>query len=221
MAQKTVDMSPDRTRERILDAALDLFGERGLTGTTVRDIAGAAKVNVAAISYHFGGKDELYRAVAQTVIGGVEARVRGRAAALLDTPPTSPADALEALQTLFETVIDVIVGPAEMRRVARFIIREQMQPTAAFEVLFGTMSRIHGAASGLLGMATAREPDAPETRLRVFTLLGQVLVFRVAEAVVLRRMGLDSYDEAFLAEVKALVRRNVGAVVAAARQDAP
>ena len=67
--RKQSERSPDATRERILEAALDLFGERGLTGTTVRDIAQRAKVNVAAISYHFGGKDELYRAVATTVIG--------------------------------------------------------------------------------------------------------------------------------------------------------
>ena len=62
--RKIADRSAEGTRARILDAALDLFGERGLTGTTVRDIAARAKVNVAAISYHFGGKDELYRAVA-------------------------------------------------------------------------------------------------------------------------------------------------------------
>ena len=68
MLEKT-EKPGDPTRARILDAALDLFGERGLTGTTVRDIAARAKVNVAAISYHFGGKDELYRAVAEMVIG--------------------------------------------------------------------------------------------------------------------------------------------------------
>jgi AcrR family transcriptional regulator len=221
MAETSIDVSPERTRARILDAGLDLFGERGLTGTTVRDIAGRANVNVAAISYYFGGKDELYKAVAQMVIGGIEERVRRRAAAFLDQPPTEPAAALEALQRLFEAVIDAIVGPPEMRRVARFVIREQMQPTAAFDILFGTMSRIHGGACRLMGMATGREPEAAETRLRVFSLLGQVLVFRVAEAVVLRRMGVESYDDRFLSEVKALIRANVRAVVTAAREDAP
>jgi AcrR family transcriptional regulator len=218
MAEANIDTSPERTRARILDAALDLFGERGLTGTTVRDIAGRANVNVAAISYYFGGKDELYKAVAQMVIDGIEARLHRRAAPLLDQPPTDAARALEALQNLFEAVVDAIVGPAEMRRVARFVIREQMQPTAAFDILFGTMSRIHGGACRLLGMATGREPETAETRLRVFTLLGQVLVFRVAEGVVLRRMGVDSYDDSFLTEVKALIRANVRAVVTAARE---
>src|SRR5688572_12374699 len=109
MAQDVVDKSPEGTRARILDAALDLFGERGLTGTTVRDIAARAKVNVAAISYYFGGKDELYHAVARMVTATIEGRVRQRAAAFLDNPPADAASAQAALERLAETVVDVIV----------------------------------------------------------------------------------------------------------------
>jgi AcrR family transcriptional regulator len=206
------------TRERILDAALDLFGERGLTGTTVRDIAGRAKVNVAAISYHFGGKEELYRAVAETTAGAIEERVRSRAAASIDRPPENAEAALAALEHLVEAIVDVIVGPEEMRRVARFIIREQMQPTPAFEVLFGTLARLHVVACRLFGLAAGLDPEAPETRLRVFLVVGQAVFLRIAEAAVLRRMGLERYDEAFLAEVKATLKQHVRAVVAAARE---
>ena len=212
------ERSSDAARNRVLDAALDLFGERGLTGTTVRDIAARAKVNVAAISYYFGGKDELYRAVAGTVIGSVEARVRHRVAHLPDTPPTGPAEALAALEMLVETMVDVIVGPEEMRRVARFIIREQMQPTAAFEILYGVLTRLHAAGTALFGAAAGLDPEAAETKLRVFLMIGQVLFFRIGEAAVLRRLGRDRYDEAFLSEVKALARQNVRAMVEAARE---
>src|SRR6185503_18309631 len=89
-----VEAAAEGPRERILDAALDLFGERGLNGTTVRDIAARAKVNVAAISYHFGGKDELYREVAGMVIGSIESRVRVRLGHLLAKPPADAANAL-------------------------------------------------------------------------------------------------------------------------------
>ena len=215
---KKADRSPDATRERIVEAALDLFGERGLTGTTVRDIAQRAKVNVAAISYHFGGKDELYRAVATSVIGSIEMRVRDRVAPLLDNPPRNAAAALKALQDLAETMVDVIVGPPEMRRVARFIIREQMQPTFAFEILFGVMSRLHTAATQLLALAAGLDPEAKETMLRVFLILGQVVFLRIAEAAVTRRLKLKAYDDALLGDVKALVRQNVRAMVLAARE---
>jgi hypothetical protein len=124
-----------------------------------------------------------------------------------------------ALETLVETVVDVIVGPPEMRRVARFVIREQMQPTAAFEILFGTMSRLHRVACRLFGAAAGLEPEAAETRLRVFLVLGQVIFLRIAEAAVLRRMAIEHYDERFLAEVKRLLRHNLRAIVAAVREE--
>lgn len=51
------------TRERILKAAQRLFAERGYQDTTVRAVVVRARVNQAAINYHFGGKDGLYREV--------------------------------------------------------------------------------------------------------------------------------------------------------------
>ena len=47
------------TKEKILSAAQELFEERGFNGTSVRDIATKADVNVALINYHFGSKDSL------------------------------------------------------------------------------------------------------------------------------------------------------------------
>jgi len=47
------------TREQILDAAWTLFGERGFEDVSVRDVTNAAGVNLASISYHFGGKEGL------------------------------------------------------------------------------------------------------------------------------------------------------------------
>src|ERR1700760_4279929 len=51
------------TRERILKAAERLFAERGYDGTSIRAIVAKARVNQAAINYHFDGKDGLYREV--------------------------------------------------------------------------------------------------------------------------------------------------------------
>lgn len=56
----------DITRERILKAAERLFADRGYEETSVRAIVAKARVNQAAINYHFGGKDGLYREVLRT-----------------------------------------------------------------------------------------------------------------------------------------------------------
>ena len=52
-------MPSDRTRALILDAAERLYAERGFGDVTLRDIVAAAGVNLAAVNYHFGSKDEM------------------------------------------------------------------------------------------------------------------------------------------------------------------
>jgi AcrR family transcriptional regulator len=54
---------PAGTRSRILDVAEALFADRGLDRVSIRDITRKAKVNLAAINYHFGTRDDLIVAV--------------------------------------------------------------------------------------------------------------------------------------------------------------
>jgi AcrR family transcriptional regulator len=56
------------TRDRLLHASEQLFATRGFKDVTVRDIARAARANVAAVNYHFGDKQGLYREVLQVAI---------------------------------------------------------------------------------------------------------------------------------------------------------
>lgn len=51
------------TRDRLLEAATQLFSEHGYRGASVRDICDLARANPGAVSYHFGGKRPLYRTV--------------------------------------------------------------------------------------------------------------------------------------------------------------
>src|SRR5438045_9789685 len=52
-------MASDQTRNAILSSAERLYAERGFDDFTLRDIVAAANVNLAAVNYHFGSKDEL------------------------------------------------------------------------------------------------------------------------------------------------------------------
>ena len=65
-ALQTVELPS--TKEQILRAATTLFAQKGMNGTTTRDIAGLAGVNIAALHYHWGDKEELLQAVYQNVI---------------------------------------------------------------------------------------------------------------------------------------------------------
>ncbi len=62
-----------RPHARLLRAAAELFARDGYAGTSVRDIALRAGANVAAVSYHFGGKDQLYAAAVALACEELEA----------------------------------------------------------------------------------------------------------------------------------------------------
>src|SRR6058998_1049074 len=55
--------APAATKQRILDTAESLFMEHGFEATSLRSITAAAGVNLAAVNYHFGSKDELFQSV--------------------------------------------------------------------------------------------------------------------------------------------------------------
>jgi AcrR family transcriptional regulator len=57
-----------RTRLRLMDAALDLIAERGEQGVTLRELTDAAGANVSAVSYHFGSLEALYDAAIEAAL---------------------------------------------------------------------------------------------------------------------------------------------------------
>lgn len=71
--QRSVD-----TRERLVDAALAVFGDLGFEGASTREIARRAGVALAALPYHFTTKDALWRAAADRIFGELTARIGRR-----------------------------------------------------------------------------------------------------------------------------------------------
>jgi TetR/AcrR family transcriptional regulator len=61
MSSETIQVVNNPAKVQILDKALQLFGEKGFDGTTIREIAESAGVNHALINYHFGSKDALWK----------------------------------------------------------------------------------------------------------------------------------------------------------------
>ncbi len=63
---------PSDTPERILRAALDCFSEKGFEGARTRDIAARANVTLGLVQYHFGSKDNLWKAAVERAFGDLE-----------------------------------------------------------------------------------------------------------------------------------------------------
>ncbi len=91
----------NETRQRLLDATRRCVRHRGLARTTSRDITGEAEVNLAAITYHFGSKDEL---VAEALLEGLQEWLAPALDALAgaDDPGSGMLAAMQALTATFE-----------------------------------------------------------------------------------------------------------------------
>jgi AcrR family transcriptional regulator len=184
----------DATRDKLLLAAVDVFGRHSFDGTSTRLLAEAAGVNLQAITYYFGGKDGLYRAAAGHIAAAVSdlvtparepirARLANaeRAGGTIDT-----TEARRLLTGLLRTMAALFASPRS-EPWARFILREQMDPTAAFQVLFdGMMKPLLAVSVPLVAILLKEEPSSRHVRLRTLSLVGSVMVFRVAHAAVLR-----------------------------------
>ena len=220
MSQTETAVSPraEATRAALVQSALDLFGAKGFEATSTREIAAAAGANLASIAYHFGGKDGLRTACANSVvatIGEIFARAGGEAA---EVERLTPDEARGRLARIAEAVIDAIVARAEAKAIARFVLREMFEPSAAFERLFlGAFAPMHARACAIWSRATGSAEESETTRLAVFALIAQVVYFRIARPAILRRMGWTDIGEAEAAAIKRVVIGNLNAAIAQAR----
>lgn len=182
----------DPTRQRLLEAGLQLFGKYGFDGVSTRELAKTAGVNLAAIPYHFGGKEGVYLAVVDHLASAVEkpvgAMVTEIESALDHT--RSRADIEDLLARLIGTLARILLGSEQQALRIRFMMREQLQPTAAFERLYARfIEHVHRCVTDLVARLLDSHPNEPLTILRAHALFGQILGFAVAQATIRRRMG--------------------------------
>jgi AcrR family transcriptional regulator len=120
------------TRDRLLDAAEELFASKGYAGTSVREITAVAGSNLAAVNYHFGGKHQLYR---ETLLRRLASMRRQRLSALdrarqhnAGHQGAGRGDLAPTLRTFAEAFLaPVRQAPAE-RLPLRLLMREVIDP---------------------------------------------------------------------------------------------
>ena len=196
---------PDAKR-RLIQAGLEIFGIYNLEGATTRQLAKRAGTNQAAIPYYFGGKEGLYLAVIQhlfsanfNLIQPVVVEIRDR----LTTGKPSKSEALELLKKLLSTMLELVLTRGASSTWARIVLREQMQPTPAFDLIYeGAIKRVHETVSLLLGMIIGRSPTDPSVILRTHMLVGQVLIFLAGRETIRRRLDLKGYTDKEVREIQ-------------------
>jgi AcrR family transcriptional regulator len=161
------------TRDRILEAAQKLFAERGFDATSVRDITAEAGCNVAAVNYHFGGKESLYLEAFRAMLGILRDR---RLAVLDELLLRSPPPDLEAFLTGFaEGFLDPLTDESLGRRFFAFVNREISDPRLPTSVFLGEF--IRPLLDRTLQALHRVGPPLPSAVAEacIFSLIGQLL----------------------------------------------
>ena len=123
-------MASDQTRSAILAAAERLYADRGFGDVTLRDIVAAANVNLAAVNYHFGSKDELLTELFVTrSLATNRERLHELKAAEDAGGGRAPVEAI--LRALVGPTLRGCLGPDSGRSTAaRFMIRASIEAVA-------------------------------------------------------------------------------------------
>lgn len=204
------------TRAALVQAALKLFGTQGFDGTSTRQLAAEAHANIGSIAYHFGGKEGLRAAAADYIVETIQA-VAGQA--LGDAPTSGSPEAAQAqLFAALERMIGFVVVSPQAGEIVQFVLRELTHPTAALDRIYdGVFEPTHRRLCRLWEQATGEPAESEATRLTVFTLIGQVIYFRIGREAVMRRMGWHEIGAVQAAKVLAATSGNLGAILAARR----
>jgi len=211
------DSSPaDMTRAALVRAALKLFGRQGYDGTSTREIAAEAKANIGSIAYHFGGKEGLRTAAADYIVDTIQTIAAQAVGTAQATPPTGPEAAQAQLFTALERMVAFIVARPEAGEIVQFVLRELSHPTAALDRIYnGVFEPTHRRLCLIWEQATGEPAESERTKLTVFTLIGQVIYFRIGREAVMRRMGWREIGDVEATKVVAVTSDNLSAILAA------
>lgn len=173
---QNVESTPG-TRERILQAAAEVFADSGFERATVREICSRASVNVAAINYHFRDKENLY----------IEVLKYSKELAFKKYPHdlgTQKGDSPEIrLRVFIRSLVLRILGDDLSSLFGRLVSREYIEPTSAFDVIVEeTMRPTFAFLSEIIGELLGGKVPAMRVHMCCASVISQCLFFSLCSS---------------------------------------
>ena len=183
-------------KNRILEAAGEIFADRGFRQTTVREICRRADVNLAAINYHFGDKERLYMAVIKHY-KEITFQKYSQNDFVRDQDPYDVQ-----LTAFIKYFMSHILGEGHVSCFGRLMSREYIEPTSALDVIIEEefrpfFNRLNTIVRQLLG----KEIGEGKVILCSMSVLGQCLYFRNSRPVISRLLRKDHYSAEEINEI--------------------
>jgi len=179
--QRDRDRDKEESRQKLVNSALKFFALNGFEGTTIRDVADDAGVNLSLVSYYFNGKDGLYRECLTEF-----ARSRSEfAQTVFAKAPESAEEFRIRLQLLIEEMINFqIENPYPCRMILREI--DQGLPHAK-DIFESTLLKSFGLIVRFIAEAKERKIVAEDVDPLIVTAYLQGAVFHLLRTEPIRK----------------------------------
>ncbi len=185
MTEVELKSASELTRERLITAAREVFSQHGFQGATVREICRRAEANVAAVNYHFGGKDGLLAEVLN--FAPLKALQAANAA--------TSACPKERLQLFIHDFIHMLLDEQHASLQCQIMARELADPTPALDqIVRDAVGPLHEFLGNLLREIGGKGLSDAQLRRSVYSILGQCLFYRNSHPVLLRLNPKLRYD---------------------------
>lgn len=203
----SIDPAMLKTEERIIFAAMKVFALYSLDHATMRMIAKEADVNLSLVSYHFKSKDNLYQEVLKRVFAHITQNIRSYFD-LTETDSVPPETAKRMLCEVIGYLAERMYSP-QSSLFARIILQEHFSPSSFYEEIYDKfLKKILDLTARLVGILTG-DKDHRKTSLQAFSIIGQLIGFRLERELIKRHLGLTGFSEEEMEELKSLVTRNI------------
>jgi AcrR family transcriptional regulator len=193
------------SRERQIVVAAELFASRGFNGVSVRDVAAAADVNVAAISYHFGGKQGLYQAALERLMeemAPVGRPVIEHINGLFEDGPPDKLVLRESMEFVVRHILSTMLSGDLPQWVTQTVLREFQQPTPDYRpMLDERVLPLHQAIRRLVAAALDIDSTTPNAILSSHAVMGQIMVFAATRGVILEELAWNDFSDGRLEQV--------------------
>lgn len=200
----------DDTKQRLINAAGEMFAEKGYEAASIRDICQRAEANLAAVNYHFGEKRQLY----------VTAVRHAQCCRQEDVPfPDWPAEmpAVDRLRAFIETMFARMLAGDRPQWHLEIMLRELARPTEACAAV--VEDYIRPMADKLRGILRDLLPEhlTEQQRWMIgFSIVGQILFYYVHQPIIRLLIGPTGVEPMPLDQLADHVTRFTLAAIGAA-----
>jgi AcrR family transcriptional regulator len=214
LSRATASAKGMRTKAALMEAAGPIFAEHGFRRATVREICRRAGANLAAIHYHFGDKQALYRELV------LELGRRGVSRYPPDEGVQAGAKAPERLRAFVRSLLLRLRGEGVPTWQARLLAHETIDPSPALDLLVEeTIRPLFKRLCGIVGELLGPRADPDRVILAARSVVAQCVFYHTSRPIIARLTPGDSETPERLERVAAHIAEfSLGALSALAKE---